>query len=1016
MHGHSEIDSRLVKNLQVTDLTGTNIIDLPPVYTTSEIPVSSSKIPRPEIVKRWDYLQNILIPEYFPDIKVGLLIGTNCPKAQEPLKVIPSQNNGPYAVLTRLGWTIVGPINAETSTKMLDCNRVFIKDLNSNINGRQVSIDNQIHDIDTCKMFEHIVENDFTDYNCKDPAYSQEDKQFLHIVNTETKLVNGHYEIPLPFKDTNLNIPNNKELAYKRLQSSKNKMEPYPEYKHDYCDFISDLLNQRYAVKVPSEQLYVPDGQIWYVPHHGVYHPRKPDKLRVVYDCSAKWNGLSLNNCLLQGPDFANSLIGVLIRLREHPVAFMADVEKMFYQVSVPPKDWNYLRFLWWPNGNTTQRPEEYQMTVHIFGAVSSPSVANYALQKTADDNFLFGSKVIESIKRDFYVDDLLKSCETEQEAIDLANDIVHVCALGGFNLTKFTSSNRTFINSITEDKRAKNIKHLDINYDDLPVEHCLGVRWCVESDMFTFNILLKDKPFTTRGILSVVGSIYDPLGFLSPVTLVAKRILQELCSLKIGWDDAIPENSQQRWIKWRNQIFKLDQLKIERCLRPPDFGLVVKRGIHIFSDASSTGYGSVCYQRIVNDQGQIHCGFLIGKSRLAPLKQKTIPRLELSAATISVKLSIMLFNELDLAPHTVTFWTDSTTVLQYIRNESKRFHVFVANRISFIRSSTQLEQWKYVNTNTNPGDLASRTTTADNFVKDPRWLMGPEFLWTTEDTWPEQPKLSELSSDNPEVKREIATLATINTDINPVNKLIEHYSDWFRLKRSVAYMLRLKDLLRKRVKDINAVDQDIPAELAGAQRERYVRDKTLAIRNSHTPFKELNVEELNASENAIVKFVQFNSFPNEIQILKQNVQNNNRHKIVPRTSSLYRLDPIISEGLLRVGGRLRNADLSDNVKHPIILPRNEHFTNLIVNDIHRSVAHAGRGHTIAILRDRYWIINANSAVRNILSKCITCRKLRAPIMNQKMSDLPKDRVSSFYTSGRGLLWTIYCERRSQRA
>ena len=182
-----------------------------------------------------------------------------------------------------------------------------------------------------------------------------------------------------------------------------------------------------------------------------------------------------------------------------------------------------------------------------------------------------------------------------------------------------------------------------------MPIQHALGVQWFVESDELGFKIVLKDKPLTRRGVLSTISSIYDPIGMATPILLPGKKILQELCRDKVDWDDTLPEEYRARWERWRNELPALERFVLARCLKPLDFGTSVSRQIHSFSDASFTGYGQVSYLRQVNDRGDIHCAFLMGKSRLTPLKAVTISRLELTAAVLYAKLGTMLKEELDL-------------------------------------------------------------------------------------------------------------------------------------------------------------------------------------------------------------------------------------------------------------------------------------------------------------------------------------------------------------------------------
>ena len=227
----------------------------------------------------------------------------------------------------------------------------------------------------------------------------------------------------------------------------------------------------------------------------------------------------------------------------------MANVENMFHQVKVPSKDYDVLRFLWWPNGDTSKELDEYQMTVHIFGAVSSPSCANYALKKVAEDQEgNFDNDVLETIRNNFYVDDCLKSVSTTERAIKLASDLSVACKTGGFHLTKWTSNSREVLESIPGSELSKEIRNLDLLNDELPVERALGMEWCVQTDKFKFRSTDKNKSSSRRGILAVVSAVYDPLGTVSQFVLRAKILLQSLCRLKFGWDDLIPDEHLSTW------------------------------------------------------------------------------------------------------------------------------------------------------------------------------------------------------------------------------------------------------------------------------------------------------------------------------------------------------------------------------------------------------------------------------------------------------------------------------------
>ena len=687
-------------------------------------------------------------------------------------------------------------------------------------------------------------------------------------------------------------------------------------------------------------------------------------------------------NCqLLQGPDFTNSLFGVLTRFRLENIALMTDVQAMFHQVKVSERHVNFLRFLWWPEGDTTQSPVEHRMKVHIFGAVSSPSCANYALRRTgADNKDGFQAEVIETIYNNFYVDDCLRSLPSEKEAIKLVADLTEVCSKGGFQLLKWTSNSRAVLSSIPKAKRSKPTRELRLEQDRLPMEMALGLNWCAESDTFTFKPAVEKHPHTRRGILSIVGSVYDPLGFLSPFTLLPKLLLQEMCRRNMSWDEPIPQTLLQQWTGWLSDLEKVAKLQVSRCIKPKGFGRSASAQLHHLADASSYGYGTVSYLRLVNQDEQVHVAFMSGKARVAPLKQTTIPRLELTAAVLAVKVDRMLKKELSLRLEESHFWTDSQTVFKYINNETKRFHTFVANRVAAIREATDVCQWRYISSKNNPADEASRGLSVDSFLACKRWLKGPDFLQRPEMDWPRPFETQPIASDDPEVKKDILVNVITHTE-DATSKLMTYSSEWCTLKISVAWYLRLKSILlelsRKRKLILASLDPP------GSSLEEKMREVRGAI-GKHP----LSVSELAEAESAIVHFSQQITFAEEISMLKGGAS------VLKKTSNIYRLDPVLSDNLLRVGGRLGRSALPEELKHPVILCKGQHISNLILRSIHQQLGHAGRNHMLSTLRRKYWITNANSACRRIICECVVCRRHRGQLSEQKMADMPKERIS----------------------
>ena len=764
------IQSSKIYGLSVRGFNNSKKIRLPALFTRDIMPASRSHIPSPETTRKWPHLQKLEkeIPE-LQNCTIALLLGTNVYKVLEPDDFIPSgDSNGPFAIRTDLGWSLVGPASKRDTPEDdydVTCHRILTKYTIGEGNKKS----KVAFSVKTAKVKEvfdmnsvlKVLESDFLDSK-QDNAkpMSRNDKKFISKMTEGIRVTDGqHFEMPLPFKDSKPILPNNKEVAKKRLGLLRKRFQRDPKYKDDYTAFMKDILDRGYAEKVlPAHQNNEIQGSVWYIPHHGVYHPKKPGKIRVVFDCSAKYQGICLNDILLQGPDLINPLIGVLSRFRKDQVAFVCDVEKMFFQFSVREDHRDFFRFLWWENGNyETEEPTEFRMRVHLFGAVSSPSVANFGLQQAANDGEdQFGSETAEFVRSDFYVDDGLKSVATEDAAISLIVNARGLCANRGLRLHKFVSNSSVVLDSIPPEDRAKCVENLDLLNDAAPIERVLGVQWAIDSDCFQFRITLKDRPATRRGILSAVSSVYDPLGFLAPFVLNGKRILQDICKLQVDWDIPLSGEIVDRWRKWCCGLTDLEKLKIPRCFKPKNFGPVKTVELHHFSDASFTGYGQSSYLRLVDEQGQVHCSLALGKARVTPLRQVSIPRLELTAAVLSVKMSSLLRNELKYDNIAEYFWSDSKVVLGYIANEARRFHVFVGNRVQQIRDVTEVDQWNYVQTKDNPADCASRGLTADSLVNSSTWFSGPQFLWSS--NWQEyvdsNPIQKACSSEDPEVKK----------------------------------------------------------------------------------------------------------------------------------------------------------------------------------------------------------------------------------------------------------------------
>ena len=496
----------------------------------------------------------------------------------------------------------------------------------------------------------------------------------------------------------------------------------------------------------------------------------------------------------------------------------------------------------------------------------------------------------------------------------------------------------------------------MDLDLDQLPLERALGVYWDAQTDTFKFKALQAYKPSTKRGMLSVVSSLFDPLGFLSPFVFTAKILLQELWRQKLSWDQEIPEPYSSLWQKWLQELPCVTTIEIPRCYKAQCPSAQATVQLHNFSDASRHGYAAVSYLRFIDEQGVIHCSFVMGKTRNAPIKEWTIPRLELQATVLAVRLSNSILKELDLRVNEIFFWSDSMTSLQYIKNQTKRFQTFVANRVAEIHESTTPEQWHHVPGTMNPADEGSRGVAIKHFQPGCRWWSGPSFLWQPVQQWPNA-RVEDIRSDDKEIRKPATIMFT--TETSQVDLLLKRYSSWPRLLRVMSWVLRF----------VKALKKEKPECIVGGT---------------------LTLVQLQRASEVITRLVQRQHFREEYMALKEGRQ-------VKCSSSLATLSPILTDGIIRVGGRIHRAPITFEAAHPVILPKSSPVSVLIVRYYHHVLGHAGREHVLSVLRQRYWILRGRALVRQILSKCISCRKRNTPALQQAMADLPKERLVPYH-------------------
>jgi len=902
--GETDMVGRCVCELRIRGVAGGDYVELPPVYAVEEIPVTKFDGVTQADLSKWAHLEGVDIGVVS---SVELILGANVPAAFEPIEVVPAPRTGePFAVMTRLGWVAAGFRQGSVGhfpVGRMGVDDTFLSDL-------------------VRKAFNE----GFVDIGSVGKGLSEDDRTWLSIVETGCKWDGSKFVVPLPLKcRSNTIVPQSMGQAFRRVMSLGKKLGRDGHLKNMYCTAMSDMFDKGYAERVCAVHEDSGDRS-WFIPHFHVSSPNKPDKVRIVFDCAAKNANVSLNDLLYSGPHVGNDLVDVLLKFRAGRFAYMGDIESMYYQVRVPEADRNWLKFLWWDDINNPTSLAVYRMTVHLFGACSSPSIATYVLRKVAREGEDISQLARATVSDNFYVDDCLKSLDFVTQLRDNLVEVSLLCCRGGFKLGKFVGS-VDFDGIIAKGGQSK----------------ALGVRWDADRDVIGPTGVIEEIPTTRRMLLSAIASIYDPLGIVSPTMMRGRELLQiSLRKDSAGWDDEFAPDLMYKVNAWVSSAKLALKTTIPRwifCSLD-----MISAELHVFADASSIGHGAVAYLRCSLD-GYVTCSFLTGKSRVNPLKAVSIPRMELQAAVLATELSLKLSAAYEFRIRRVCMWSDSTVVLAYLRNNENRYSIFVSNRVEVIKERTSVEQWRYVDGLSNPADESSRGRLTS------RWIEGPDFLLREENYWPREPQ------EQQELDLEVKTTAVMLscTQEGPTDKLLNYYSDWNRLLRAVAWWRRLAMVLKR--KDPKSLQN-------------------------------LTVQEIVDAERSVLKYVQHTYYNQEINMLMTEGR-------ILRNSSLNKLDVFVSDELLRVGGRLGKACVSETARHPVVLPAAHNVVTLIVMHTHEKLGHLGTSIVLGSVREHYWIVKGQSSVRGVLRKCITCKKVQGCTAQQKMADLPIERVTA---------------------
>ena len=800
-------------------------------------------------------------------------------------------------------------------------------------------------DDDTLKRFWEIE-----DYNLLKPIFSPEERAVVeHFENFHTRDKEGRFIVPLPRKVDVTLLGESRDQALRRFKRLEQSLRANGKF-GEFAEVIHEYFEMGHAEHVPQEEVDSPHLEAYYLPMHAVHKEESTtSKLRVVFDASARTtSGSSLNDHLLVGPTVHPSLIDVLLRFRRFRVALTTDVSRMYRAVRLPDDQKDLHRFLW--RDNPRKKIMDYRMTRLTFGVSASSFAANMALRQNALSQLEVRPQAARVALESFYVDDGLFGADSTHEAVQLREEIQELFKSGGFKLRKWKSSEREVLASVPEDLRDTGLKQ-EIHHPD-EYTKVLGVEWNMVSDCFRPVIASSEgrEPLTKRVLVSNIARLFDVLGWCSPTVILMKIMLQRLWESNLTWDEPVPEQIEGAWNRWHRELPTLKNFQMPRSYFPKDFSAKTVQ-LHGFCDASEAAYSGVVYVRAEDEQNNVHTSLVLAKTKVAPLKRLSIPRLELCGAVILAKLLHHVAKILEIPYSDVFAWTDSLVTLGWLQGSPRRFLPFVGNRVAEITEAIPVACWRHVKGINNPADCASRGMFPAELVEHTLWREGPQWLRGTGKNWDKREVFDQHPVPAEEREVQQTLLPAIASDLSS----FERISDYNRLLHVTGWIQRFVNNTRRK--------------------------------DEKRTSRVLSLPEIMEAEETWWRLVQSSTFREEIQCLE------GRKRLSPRSRILPFHPFLDSKGLLRVGGRLQKAEISFSERHPILLPGNHRITKLLITAEHLRLLHAGPTLTSASLSRRVTILGGRRAIRTITSQCVTCRKVAARPAPQIHGQLPADRV-----------------------
>ncbi len=948
--GSKDACLRDVVDVKVSPIGGQKVIQIE-AYVVPEI--STIQNGHVELAKgEYPYLKGLWFSDVckgLDELEIDVLVGADYLWNFQKECTIRGGPDEPVAVETELGWVLSGPMKKQTSNEVTTTQVNLVASV---LDEKSVSEVHKLWDLETFGI---------------SPLQNEVYQEFSENITFDA----GRYSVKLPWKEGHPELPTNYPTSLRRLKSQVARLEKEPEVLWEYAAIIKDQLETGVIERVVELEKA---GKVHYLPHQAVIRKEATTtKVRIVYDASSKEkkSGTSLNDCLHVGPSLNPLLYDILLRFRENRIALVGDIEKAFLNVSVDKSDRDCLRFLWLEKPPDMSRIVIYRFCRVVFGLNASPFLLNATLRHHIKGYTEVDPEFVRKLTESFYVDDFVGGGATSEEVKDLYGKTCTRMSEGGFKLRKWLTNDCSVREKIQTDSVAKEpVKEIErhVSEEDdsyaksslhMPMgskgQKVLGLAWDFDEDTVSLDLEAIAKraeglAATKRNTLKLLAGIFDPLGIIGPATITAKILFQDACRMKIGWDEPLDGAIKKAVEMWIESLIECRQITIKRCVYEHVREEVLECSLHGFADASKKGYCAVTYLVYTTQMGK-RSKMLTSKTRVAPLKQLSIPRLELLACLILARLICTIKNALSsqVSIQNVKLWSDSMTALHWMQNQGE-WKQFVRHRVNEILQLSNKSDWRHCPSEQNPADIGSRGISAIELRDSELWWYGPSWLVEPENRWPAE-KLTGPTAESNEETRKAAVLPVLSDTPQGIEIVMEIsvYSTLQRLYRVTAWVKRFCFNISRRDKS----------------------DRRLG---------KLNLEEIVASESDWVKAAQ------------RELKKRDDYQQLVKKFGLQR----DQEGIVRCKGRLEYSELHPDAKEPIILPKDHQFTVLQIKECHARVLHSGVRSTLAELRSRFWVLKGRQAVKNVLNRCVVCKKMEGrPFSSPSAASLPDFRVNA---------------------